>query len=160
MAGRYRPFYANDPDNVDARLSFPSGHASTSFSGMTFLSLYLFGKTRVFSEHSGATFPKLLGCISPFFVAAFISVSRTMDYHHNFSDILAGAVIGVLSGFLGYFLYYPSLFAPHSEQPRRKVHLQRHQASGETDSPNFRQVEEDVERAMSKNQFTIEVEDD
>ena len=35
--------------------------------------------------------------------------THRMDYHHNFSDINAGAFIGVISALVGYFALYPSL---------------------------------------------------
>jgi len=123
IAGRYRPDYIGRIGQNDARQSFPSGHASTSFAGLIFLCLYLFGKSKVYSEHSAVGLLKGLGSFSPFFVCTFIAISRTMDYHHNFDDILAGAVLGTAFAFIGYFLYFPSLFDSKCDLPRTKREL-------------------------------------
>eukprot|EP00126_Sphaerothecum_destruens_P006880 Sdes_comp19570_c0_seq1m11252 len=48
-------------------------------------------------------------CLVPLFVAFMVGISRTRDYRHNFSDVVAGAIIGIFSGIFGYRLYYPSL---------------------------------------------------
>ena len=43
--------------------------------------------------------------------------SRTRDYVHNFSDINAGAAIGVSAAMIGYFINYPSLSQRDSDVP-------------------------------------------
>jgi len=122
LAGRYRPDYlarvAINPDDTDARLSFPSGHSSLSFSTMVYISLYIAGKLKVFADHTGSVFSRSIGSMLPLIMCIFIAVSRTMDYHHNFSDILAGAMIGFGVGFVAYFLYFPSLFVRNCHIPR------------------------------------------
>eukprot|EP01117_Protostelium_nocturnum_P013696 TRINITY_DN5137_c0_g1_i2.p1 TRINITY_DN5137_c0_g1~~TRINITY_DN5137_c0_g1_i2.p1 ORF type:complete len:203 (-),score=33.36 TRINITY_DN5137_c0_g1_i2:247-855(-) len=81
LAGRYRPDYYYNPDkNFDSRSSFPSGHSSTSFSGLGYLSLYFTGKLHIFSRHTGGTLPKALIAFSPITISFFIAVSRTMEY--------------------------------------------------------------------------------
>jgi len=122
LAGRYRPDYdariALNPNDEDARLSFPSGHSSMSFSSLVYISLYIAGKLKVFSNHSGSVFGRSVLSMLPLIICIFISVSRTMDYHHNFSDILGGALIGFGVAFVSYFLYYPSLFDKNSHVPK------------------------------------------
>ena len=89
------PYYTNgckdenDPTTMDARMSFPSGHSSMSFTGLGFLSLVLlhhFKNTgllvRIFS-------------LSPYLLAFYIAISRTRDNHHHWQDITVGAFIGI-----------------------------------------------------------------
>ena len=52
---------------------------------------------------------KLLITVLPIFLAFLVAISRTRDYRHNFSDVLAGMIIGVFSAVFGYFLHYPGL---------------------------------------------------
>jgi len=128
LAGRYRPDflarYTLNNDDTDARLSFPSGHSSTSFSSLVYISLYIAGKLRVFSDHAGSVFARSIASMLPLIMCTFIAVSRTMDYHHNFSDILAGAMIGFGVAFVAYFLYFPSLFHRRSNVPKSFADLQ------------------------------------
>jgi diacylglycerol diphosphate phosphatase/phosphatidate phosphatase len=136
-AGRLRPDFlarckpditgmctsTNLSDVRDGRLSFPSGHSSTSFGAMVFLSCYLFGKFKIFT-HNGGQLWKVLIAISPIFVSGFIAISRTRDYHHNFDDILAGTVLGVAMGLIGYHINYPSLFSSQCHQPKNRYYIQ------------------------------------
>lgn len=101
------------------RKSFPSGHSSTSFCGMTLLALYIHNR---FGMHSKRCFqqvqdrkggPKLLkmtysehdgglplarlislAALLPLFVALWIAASRVRDNKHFPADVLAGALIG------------------------------------------------------------------
>lgn len=54
----------------------------------------------------------------PPFAAGFVAVSRTRDYKHNFSDILAGAVIGSMLTIFVYFLNYHSLMSEECHRPK------------------------------------------
>jgi len=116
-AGRYRPNYDAVHD-TDAKLSFPSGHSSCSFAGMTFLALYLTGKFRIYSTEASSSFAKSVLVASPITIAMFISLSRTIDYHHNYSDIIAGSMIGIAVAYYVYFMYYPPLHSSHCDQPK------------------------------------------
>jgi len=118
--GRYRPDYEGRIGQKDAQMSFPSGHASTSFSAMVFLALYMGGKLRVFVDHSGLTLLKGLSSILPLAVCIGIAVSRVIDYHHHFSDIIAGALLGSGTAMFAYFLYFPSLWEDSCDLPRNK----------------------------------------
>jgi membrane-associated phospholipid phosphatase len=120
-AGRYRPnWVAIELDGTDGRLSCPSGHSSNAFAGMLFLVLYLHGKFRIYSEGHTSSFAKSILLASPLSIAFFVALSRTIDYHHNYSDIIAGAMVGVGVAYYTYFLYYPPLSDKHCDLP--KVH--------------------------------------
>jgi undecaprenyl-diphosphatase len=79
---RHRPFETQigPPSNAH---SFPSGHTATSFAAATVLSVYA---------------PRLR---VPFFLlAALIGFSRVYDGMHYPTDVLGGAVLGVLTALL------------------------------------------------------------
>jgi membrane-associated phospholipid phosphatase len=121
MAGRYRPDWSNSYSSMNAnegRYSFPSGHASNAFAAMVWLVMYLMGKYRVFHEQRTVGFGPAALISSPILVAMFVAISRTMDYHHNFSDIIGGSLIGVISAMFAYSLYYPSLMHSYCHRPK------------------------------------------
>lgn len=130
--GRYRPdwFSAYNGTQNEGRYSFPSGHASNAFAGMVFLSLYTMGKFRAFSGDRVVPLWKPMIGLLPLVVAIFIAASRTIDYHHNFSDVIAGSLVGTGLSFFSYFLYYPSLFSEESHLP--KHHPERPRAISST----------------------------
>ncbi|SNX86169.1 related to DPP1 - diacylglycerol pyrophosphate phosphatase [Melanopsichium pennsylvanicum] len=99
----------------DGFRSFPSGHASTSFAGLTYLSLYLAGKLHLFDRRGHAVTAWL--CATPLMAATLIAVSRTMDYRHHATDVIAGALLGLVISYSSYKLYYPSLSHPQSHKP-------------------------------------------
>jgi len=84
----------------EAFQSFPSGHSSTAFAGLFFLSLYMFHSLFPTSkcEREGASMRpwKLLLCVVPLLLAGWIAVSRLTDYWHHPSDVLAGSILGSL----------------------------------------------------------------
>jgi diacylglycerol diphosphate phosphatase/phosphatidate phosphatase len=95
--------------------SFPSGHSSFAWTGMWFLVLYLGAKFRI-ANRRGYTIKSWL-LLAPISCAALVSISRTMDYRHHATDVIAGAVVGVLAGWWGYRQYYPALWTPKSWRP-------------------------------------------
>jgi diacylglycerol diphosphate phosphatase/phosphatidate phosphatase len=109
----YSPATANATSYCDirdshveqGRKSFPSGHTSTTFAGMTPLTFFLVNRLRAFSRGS---FPLLVLSTLPMILAFVVAVSRTREEWHNFSDVLAGAVIGVAAGAAAYRLLFVS----------------------------------------------------
>ena len=85
----------------DGRRSFPSGHSSTAFAGLFFLTLFLAGKNGAFAFH--ATFPRssvlqsrLLRftlAVSPLFLAAWIAITRIEDNYHRTSTSHRSAIL-------------------------------------------------------------------
>lgn len=99
----------------DGFRSFPSGHSSLSFAGLTFLSLYIAGKmhlfdTRGYTHKAWIAFLPLLG-------AALVAISRTMDYRHHWQDVIAGSLLGFTIANFAYRQYFPSLGSKRSHLP-------------------------------------------
>ncbi|CAF4751382.1 unnamed protein product [Pieris macdunnoughi] len=89
-------------DIVDGRKSFPSGHSSFSFCSLGFLSIWLYG--RFLGRYSG-NIQCAMFCSMPVFLASFIGYSRCCDNHHHWEDVIAGAVIGLITAFQCYKAY-------------------------------------------------------
>jgi membrane-associated phospholipid phosphatase len=107
FGGRHRPNYLalvpyGKSAEIEGRKSFPSGHASSIFTGMCFLAMWLAGRIGVFRADRSGEFWKMLVAMSPLGVAFLVALSRTRDGFHNFSDIAAGAFIGILSAVANY----------------------------------------------------------
>lgn len=88
---------------------------------MVWLSLYLLGKYRAFHPVQTVGFTGAVLLSSPIAVAFFVAVSRVRDYKHNFSDINAGSLLGVLVAYFVYYLYYPPLSSRRSHLPKDYV---------------------------------------
>jgi membrane-associated phospholipid phosphatase len=76
----------------EATVSWPSGHSSMSFAGMTVIVMIvrtMFNIKNVFSVVGMITF-------GPYIVSSWIATSRVLDNKHHEDDIMAGAVIGVV----------------------------------------------------------------
>ncbi|ORX73127.1 acid phosphatase/Vanadium-dependent haloperoxidase [Linderina pennispora] len=95
--------------------SFPSGHTSLSFAGMTYLSLYLAGKLHVF-DNQGHSFKSFI-VMFPILVAGMVGASRVADYWHHPTDVFAGAFVGLATALFSYHQYYPVLYFVHCDRP-------------------------------------------
>ncbi|KAK9449419.1 phosphatidic acid phosphatase type 2/haloperoxidase, partial [Limtongia smithiae] len=87
--------------------SWPSGHSSTSFAGLLYLSLYLAGKLSLY-DNKGEVWKSIVVMI-PSLGAAAIATSRVKDHRHHGTDVLTGSIIGAATAWLAYRLYYPPL---------------------------------------------------
>ncbi|KAJ7180753.1 lipid phosphate phosphatase 1 [Mycena filopes] len=109
-------------DVLDGRRSFPSGHSSAAFAGMTFLSFWLAGQTAAWCFHAPVPASSLrssrLGrftlTLLPLWWAIFVGVSRLEDYRHHKEDVIAGAVIGVVCASICYLAFWTSPFSARS----------------------------------------------
>ena len=116
-------------DSLDARKSFPSGHSSLAFSGMTLLTMYFLRKFGVYSttvvlqqqDNDAITlqykkpqrYKKALSilCLAPMAVACWVGASRLVDNKHFPADVVGGAVLGtVIAWFTNgiWFLTWPT----------------------------------------------------
>lgn len=85
--------------------SFPSGHASTSFTSATF-SFFVFASRHRIFDNRGVAF-KIFVSILPFFFSTFITATRYSDNRHFFIDLIAGVLIGIFASCVGYHFYFP-----------------------------------------------------
>ncbi|XP_052280162.1 putative phosphatidate phosphatase isoform X2 [Dreissena polymorpha] len=83
----------------EARLSFPSGHSSMSFYCMIWLMVFLQYK---FTWKRYWLVRPVLQAIA-FYLAYYTALSRISDYMHHWSDVLSGAVIGIVVALLDVF---------------------------------------------------------
>lgn len=82
--------------NLDARKSFPSGHASLSFCGLMLLSRFIHARFGVASSKHTSSRHRFMSVVSllPIGLATFIAASRVVDNRHFPADVVAGAVLG------------------------------------------------------------------
>jgi len=77
----------------ESRFSFPSGHSSLSTCAFGFMGLIVTNLLSALNPKFDVL--KLPVLVLFLFPAFFIAVTRTREYYHNYSDILAGIVIGL-----------------------------------------------------------------
>ncbi|KAH9975967.1 lipid phosphate phosphatase 1 [Lactifluus volemus] len=131
-------------DILDGRKSFPSGHSSTAFVGMTFLSLFLAGKTAglCFAVSSSpvsflrSRLTRLCLVLAPLFFASWVAITRIEDYRHHKEDVIVGGLIGIFSGTICYLHYWPNPFsvASFSSETKGRPRL----ASGDSSRSGYR----------------------
>ncbi|KAL3510705.1 hypothetical protein ACH5RR_030106 [Cinchona calisaya] len=92
-------------DIREGHKSFPSGHASWSFAGLGFLSLYLAGKIKAFDRRGHVA--KLCIVFLPLLVASLVAVSRVDDYWHHWQDVFTGGLIGLAVATFCYLQFFP-----------------------------------------------------
>lgn len=118
----------------DARLSFPSGHASFSAYTMLYLALYL--QRRMNWSGSHLLRPTLQ--IAAIMLSWYTGLTRVSDYKHHWSDVLAGFLIGSIAAALT-ALYVSPLFKParHGSIPllpqsKADIELEQGESAGNT----------------------------
>jgi diacylglycerol diphosphate phosphatase/phosphatidate phosphatase len=92
---------------ADGFRTTPSGHSSTAFSGLGYLSLWLAGQLLADHPLSGS-WRKLVTMI-PVIGAALVALSRTEDYRHHFIDVILGSLLGAIVAHWSYRRNFPSL---------------------------------------------------
>lgn len=115
--------------------SFPSGHASFSFAGLGFLTLFMCGQMHVFRPR--ADLARGLLALAPLLGATMIAISRFQDYRHDVYDVTCGAVLGFAIAYFSYMRYFPSLGSPDCDEPFRS----------RNDIDEFLKLNSDEERA-------------
>ena len=83
--------------------------AVVSFSGMTYLTLFLCAQFKLFIPlgRRRTHAPLFFVAFAPMVVAAFISATRVSESRHHGSDVLAGAILGVTSALIAYRHWHP-----------------------------------------------------
>ncbi|KAH0346794.1 PAP2-domain-containing protein, partial [Aureobasidium melanogenum] len=89
----------------DGFRSFPSGHSSSSFAGLFYLSLYLAAKLHIWDSRGEVW--KIFVVIIPSLGAALIAASRIMDARHHPFDVIVGSLLGIGCAWLSYRQYFP-----------------------------------------------------
>ncbi|KNC99075.1 uncharacterized protein SPPG_06022 [Spizellomyces punctatus DAOM BR117] len=148
-AGRLRPDFlgrclwnatlnacTGDTETIrEGRRSFPSGHTSSMFAGMGFLSIWMagwFGVLRNWREREvsveedesdgmesaveeefGKGWKGVL-ILVPLLPAFYVGISRTQQYVHHPSDVAFGGAMGFLISLLFYRLFYDRTGRPKS----------------------------------------------
>ncbi|EEA21860.1 hypothetical protein TMatcc_008713 [Talaromyces marneffei ATCC 18224] len=94
----------------DGFRSWPSGHSSSSFAGLFYLSLYLGGKMHIM-DNRGEVWKTIIVMV-PILAATLIAVTRIMDARHHPFDVITGSLLGVFTAWASYRQYFPSLSEP------------------------------------------------
>ncbi|CCW71873.1 unnamed protein product [Phytomonas sp. Hart1] len=89
----YCDLMRTEEDLRQGRLSFPSGHSGAYFAIFTVLTGFAFTHLRPFARQG--SFLRLFLALTPLTVAFLCAVSRTRNNKHHFSDIVAGAGMGM-----------------------------------------------------------------
>ncbi|KAF8471777.1 phosphatidic acid phosphatase type 2/haloperoxidase, partial [Kalaharituber pfeilii] len=95
----------------DGFKSWPSGHSSTAFAGLGYLSLYLAGKLHIL-DNRGEVWKTVL-ILVPLLAASMISISRIMDARHHPFDVISSSILGVFTAWVSYRQYFPPLSQTH-----------------------------------------------
>lgn len=100
---------------ADGFRTTPSGHSSSAFSGLGYLSLWLMGQ--LLTEHPlTGSWRKVLAAV-PLLGAALIAISRTEDYRHHFVDVILGSMLGFTVAYWSYRRNFPELSSNASFKP-------------------------------------------
>lgn len=104
-------------DINEGRKSFPSGHSSFAFASFGFIAYYVGAKLHAFDSRGRGHTWRLCIAVIPLVISLLVAVSRTCDYHHHWQDVTVGSLIGLLTGYISYRQYYPSIFGPDAGRP-------------------------------------------
>lgn len=94
----------------DGFRSWPSGHSSSSFAGLFYLTLWLCGKLH-FMDNRGEVWKAII-VIIPCLAATLIAVSRIMDARHHPFDVISGSLLGIICAYISYRQYFPPISEP------------------------------------------------
>lgn len=101
--------------------SFPSAHTSTIFTSSTIQLLYTSDILRLY-DGSAMSWKFVLAILYTVTTSTVISSSRISDHRHRVSDVVVGAILGVVAGLAGYLLHFT---AGRAYPPRRLCHDDR-----------------------------------
>ena len=104
----------------EARLSFVSGHASTSFYAAVFLTIFMNSYITEWSV-------RILLQIAHILLAIWISITRITDYMHHPEDVVFGCILGIFTALLVH---------RYSKKDENKVHEYEMKTINEDDTVN------------------------
>jgi len=85
---------ASEGEINESMFSHPSGHASLSFCGLGFLSLFLLQMLLSHKPTKRHHLWKAMVFTVPMFIAVIVAATRTRDYWHNYDDTVMGGLLG------------------------------------------------------------------
>jgi diacylglycerol diphosphate phosphatase/phosphatidate phosphatase len=100
---------------ADGFRTTPSGHSSSAFAGLGYLSLWLMGQ--LLTEHPLTGSWRMMVASIPALGAALIALSRTEDYRHHFIDVVLGSLLGGTVAYWAYRRNFPELTSTSSFKP-------------------------------------------
>jgi len=133
--GRLRPnFYAmcgfdketlecknGEEMEMEARMSFPSGHSSLSFCGLVCVVLFFLGRVGLERNKSvvASGRGKILTVLSftPLLLSFWCATSRLVDNWHHPSDIIVGSILGSVSACIAYHIWFPHILSNYAGIP-------------------------------------------
>jgi phosphatidate phosphatase len=115
---------------VEARKSFPSGHSSMAGFMAVYLAYYIHCRLRTGYSQLVRLLVQLTLCS----LAVYTGLSRVSDNMHHWSDVLAGALIGVLVALWTIIFLKKSVSLGHKEQLRSTAHAENGNKSLLTDN--------------------------
>jgi membrane-associated phospholipid phosphatase len=104
---------------LESQISFPSGHSSESFCGMTYLALFFLGMIgiRRHRQRSRRRLLSIFSCVIPLSWCSFVASSRIVDNWHHVSDVVAGSLIGFCAATFSYYLFHPHVLSQNVGTP-------------------------------------------
>ncbi|KAL7266850.1 hypothetical protein RUND412_010585 [Rhizina undulata] len=104
-------------DLRDGFRSFPSGHSSMSFSGLTYLTIFLLSHSFPIPWLNGRASPSprvfsslprnfvIAVSMFSFLLAMYVASTRVSDFRHHGTDVLAGSILGITCAIWGWTMY-------------------------------------------------------
>jgi len=105
----------------EGRKSFPSGHSSQAFCTFGFMAFYVWGKTLAYARKGQLSSWRFIAGWPLMCAALAVAISRTQDYRHHWEDVTVGSILGLVSAYLCYRLYYPKLRSCNSHLSYRQM---------------------------------------
>ena len=104
----------------EGRRSFFSGHASISFTGLGFLSIWIFSLIlrdrtvqgqniitgKMYFKYRPGRAWRLVFALLPLLLAAYIAISRVQQRVHHPTDVITGSLFGFTLALIVYLIYY------------------------------------------------------
>ena len=98
-----KPIYGRRRPNGEGHSSRPSGHSSTAFAAMAFMSDVLRDTFRPYDETNlGLRLLEEIGCAAPYLGAFYVALERVHLRKHFLSDTLLGGAVGAFTMHLFY----------------------------------------------------------